>query len=143
MRELSRRRLAARRSPAAPLSPKRWHRERRFGAIAAVIVAFLFVLLLSVYGIQTHMAQAAARAAARDMQAALATGAALNTVAVLFVPDDGNVCRRRWIDNMTWTLRDGGKVDCDDAAQWNIDAPTREQKVERRLGAIRDGFQAR
>lgn len=106
-------------------------------------MAFLSVLSLSVYGVHSQMTQTAARAAARDMQIAIATGAALNTTSVLFVPDDGNVCRRRWIDNTTWTLRDGGKVDCDDAANWNIDAPTREQKVERRLGAIRDGFQAR
>jgi hypothetical protein len=26
---------------------------------------------------------------------------------------------------------------------WNVEAPDREQKVERRIGAIRDGFQAR
>jgi hypothetical protein len=132
------------RTPASA-SPhaKGWGRERRTGAIACDLIAFACVLALSVYGVRSHMAETAARAAERDLQIALATGSALKKVSVLFVPDDGLVCRRRWIDNESWTLRDGGKVDCDDAATWNIDMPDREQQFERRLGAIRHGFQAR
>jgi hypothetical protein len=106
-------------------------------------VVLLFSAILGVYGIQTHMAQTAAREAARNMQIALATGAALVTSEVLFVPEHGNICRRRLIDNTNWTLRDGGAVECDEAASWNVSIPTREQNVERRIGAIRSGFQTR
>jgi hypothetical protein len=138
--------VTAARGPAAVHSrptPKGWHKERRRGAIAAVTVAFLLCILLSGYGIHAQMSQAAARIAERDRQIALETAAALQTAAVLFVPDDGKVCRRRWIDNANWALRDGGEVDCDEAATWNVDTPSREKKVERRLGAIRSVFQSR
>jgi hypothetical protein len=130
-------------SSGAASPRKRWSKERRGGAIACVMIAFAAVLSLSVYGVHSQMTQSALRAAERELQIAIATGSALKTVKVLFVPDDGNVCRQRWIDNNSWTLRDGGQVDCEDAALWNVDVPDREQKVERRIGAIRHGFQGR
>jgi hypothetical protein len=108
-----------------------------------VLGGFVLVVSLSAYGVHSQMVKTAAQAAERDRQNALATGSALRTATVLFVPDDGQVCRRRWIDNGSWTLRDGGKVDCEDAATWNIEMPDRDQQIERRLGAIRHGFQAR
>ncbi|HWV53345.1 MAG TPA: hypothetical protein VNZ93_12265 [Pseudorhodoplanes sp.] len=123
--------------------PRSWRKERRRGAIAAAVICLVFVALMSGYGLHAHMAQAEARAAARDMQIAIETGAALNNVAVLFVPEYGAVCRRRWIDNTTWSLRDGGQVDCEEAAGWHVNAPIREHKVERRIGAIRETFQTR
>lgn len=117
--------------------------ERRRGAIAAVTVAFLMVGLLSGYGVHRQMSQAAARAEARSLQTALATGAALQSGAVLFVPEYGGVCRRRWIDNATWLLRDGGETDCDQAANWQATVPPADHKVGQRLDAIRSVFQAR
>jgi hypothetical protein len=132
------------RSSGVALRPRRrWSKERRGGAIACITIAFASVLGLSVYGVHLQTTQSAKRAAERDLQIAIATGSALKKVSVLFVPDDGQVCRRRWMDNGTWTLRDGGEINCEDAAMWNVEAPDREQKVERRIGAIRDGFQAR
>lgn len=111
--------------------------------IAAVTVTLLLGVLLSGYGVHAQMSQAAARAAARDMQAALATGAALHSGPVLFVPEYGNICRRRWIDNETWTLRDGGQIACDSEVSWNSNLPVQEYKIERRLDAIRNVFQSR
>lgn len=111
--------------------------------IAAGIVAFLFGGLLSGYGIHARMSQAALRVEARDMQLAAATAAALNRGAVLFIPQFGDTCRRRWIDNATWTLRDGGEVDCEDAANWHDKAEDRQHKVEQRLDAISKTFQSR
>jgi hypothetical protein len=134
---------AAQAAPAGVQSAKSWRRERRRGAIAAVTVAFLLGALLSGYGIHTHMSQLAARVAARDMQIALATGAALQSGMVLFVPQYGNVCRRRWIDNETWTIRDGGDIACDSEVSWNATLPVREYKIERRLDAIRNVFQSK
>lgn len=111
--------------------------------MAAVTVFFLLGALLSGYGVHARMSHEAARAAARDMRIALATGAALHTGTVLFVPEYGNVCRRRWLDNKTWTLRDGGEIVCDSEVSWNANLPPREYKVERRIGAIRSVFQSR
>lgn len=108
-----------------------------------MVAGFIAVLSLSAYGVHSQITQTAALAAERERQIAQQTGSALKTVSVLFVPDDGQVCRRRWIDNGSWMLRDGGKVACEDAASWNIEIPDREQQIERRLGAIRHGFQAR
>ncbi len=129
------------RKAAAPR--KNWHKERRRGAVALVTATILFGILLGAFGIHAQMAQAAARAAARDVQIALETGASLNRAVVLFVPEYGNVCRRRWIDNATWTLRDGGEVGCEEEAAWNSAVPPREHNVERRIDAIRNVFQQR
>jgi hypothetical protein len=130
---------------AAPVlhNPKSWNRERRRGIIAAVTVALLLGALLSVYGIHAQVSQAAARAAARDMQSALATGTALQSGTVLFVPQYGGVCRRRWIDNETWTVRDGGEIACDSEVSWNATLPAQEYNIGRRLDAIRNVFQSR
>lgn len=123
--------------------PKNRHNDQRRSLIAAVIVTFLLVTLLCAYGVHTQMAQTAARAAERELQVALATGASLNTGTVLFVPEYGATCRRRWIDNTTWTFHDGGEIECEEAAAWNSTVPAREYKVERRIDAIRNVFQAR
>jgi hypothetical protein len=127
----------------ASSSPKSWHRERRHGAIAAVTAAFLFGGLLSGYGVHAQMLRAAKRVEAHNMQLARATAAALDQGAVLFVPQFAGTCRRRWIDNATWMLRDGGEVDCELAANWHATGQDRQQKVEQRLDAISKTFQSR
>ncbi|HWV43684.1 hypothetical protein [Pseudorhodoplanes sp.] len=135
------------RTPATPVrastQPKSWHSERRRGVVAAVVVTCFLGVLLSGYGIHTQMTNAAARAAAREAQAAMLMAAALRTGTLLFVPQNGNVCRRRWIDNETWTLSDGGDVVCEEEVTWNANLPVRERKVERRLDAIRQLFQSK
>jgi hypothetical protein len=133
---------AVRRDTAGSRTPKGWHRERRRGMIAAVIVA-LMGGLLSAYGVHLQMSQAAARALARDLHLAAATAKALGSGAVLFVPEYGNVCRRRWIDNTTWTLRDGGEIACDAAVSWNATIPAPQYQITQRLGAIRNVFQSK
>ena len=111
--------------------------------IAVATVAFLMGGLLSGYGVHRQVSLAAARAEARNLQTALATGAALQIGTVLFVPEYGSVCRRRWIDNATWTLRDGGEIDCDEEASWNATIPAPQQGVGQRMDAIRTVFQSR
>jgi hypothetical protein len=124
--------------------PKSWHRERRRGAIAAGIVAFLFGCLLSAYGIHTQIRQAARQVETHNLQLARATAAALDNIPILFVPQFGTTCRRRWIDNATWIMRDGGDVDCEEAANWHAKGEAdRQYKVEQRLDAISKTFQPR
>ena len=66
----------------------------------------------------------------------------LQAGAVLFVPLEGNVCRRRSIDNETWRIRDDGYVTCDEAVTWNSGAQNQKYFVAVRVDAIRAGFKA-
>lgn len=122
---------------------KAWIKEKRRGIFAGITVALLMGLLLSGYGVHSHMSQAAALMDARVMQAARDTEAALRQGPVLFVPMEGNVCRRRVIDNATWKLRNGGEVVCDEAVAVGVPQPDQHYNIEKRLGAIRNTFQAR
>jgi hypothetical protein len=122
---------------------KRWHKEGRHGVVAAVIAAFLMGGLVIGYGVHVHFTQAAARMEARNLQMALAASEALSTGSVLFVPESGDMCRRRWIDNATWTLRDGGEIRCDEAATWSAENHLRKYQAGARIDAIRGVFQSR
>jgi hypothetical protein len=65
----------------------------------------------------------------------------LTTGTVLFVPLQGNVCRKKIIDNKTWLMRDKGYVVCDEAVSWNANtAPTTTYSPLARVDAIRSGF---
>ena len=66
----------------------------------------------------------------------------LQAGAVLYVPIEGNVCRRRSIDNATWQIKDDGYVVCDDAVTWNSGAAGQKYFVAVRVDAIRAGFKA-
>lgn len=67
----------------------------------------------------------------------------LTTGSILFVPTEGNVCRRRFIDNRTWALRDAGHVICDEAVSWNSGVQAQSYSAASRLDAIRYGFNPR
>ena len=66
----------------------------------------------------------------------------LQSGAILFVPVQGNVCRRRMIDNDTWRMRDDGYVTCDEAVTWNSGGTNQKYFVAVRVDAIRAGFKA-
>lgn len=69
------------------------------------------------------------------------TGDNYRSGSILFVPDEGNLCRKRVIDNKTWFIHDKGYVTCDEAVSWNattVQAP-RQSSVSR-VEAIRNGF---
>jgi hypothetical protein len=66
----------------------------------------------------------------------------LQAGAVLYVPIEGNVCRRRSIDNATWQIKDDGYVVCDDAVTWNSGAAGQKYNDAVRVDAIRAGFKA-
>jgi hypothetical protein len=65
----------------------------------------------------------------------------LTTGSILFVPLQGNICRKRLIDNKTWLMRDKGYVVCDEAVSWNANTiPTTSYSPLARVDAIRNGF---
>lgn len=59
---------------------------------------------------------------------------------ILFVPDRGNVCKQRMIDNSNWTIADAGHVVCDDEVSWNVGLPANRYSAESRIDAVRSGF---
>jgi hypothetical protein len=63
----------------------------------------------------------------------------LTTGSILFVPQEGNLCRQRLIDNKTWQMRDKGYVVCDEAVSWNANAQPPYSSATR-VDAIRSGF---
>ncbi len=120
------------------------HRDWQHAFIAAIAVALVLGGSISVYAVHSRMTQAAANARALALHtAAVETGEALSSGAVVFVPEYGHNCRRRWLDNKTGMIRDGGEIHCDDAVGLDAAGPTRAQKFERRMDAIRNGFQTR
>jgi len=119
-----------------------WHKEQRRGIMIAVSLTLALGALLVGYSVQAQIAAEAARTAQRAEQIALATKEALQKGPILFVPIYGNICRQRWIDNTTWTFRDGQDVVCDEAASWTVNTKPADQSVAMRMDAMRDGFRA-
>lgn len=132
------------RSTKAPANraARSWRRDQQRGLIVAVSLTLGLGCLLIGYGVRAQMVAEAGRAASRAQQVALATKEELRNGAILFVPVYGNVCRQRWIDNATWTVRDGEDVLCDEAASWNVNAPVTDHSVALRMDAVRGGFSA-
>jgi hypothetical protein len=64
----------------------------------------------------------------------------LSTGSILFVPQQGNICRKRLIDNKTWRMRDQGYVTCDEAVSWNANTVGTPYTAMSRVDAIRGGF---
>jgi hypothetical protein len=136
--------VVARAAVAPAHRRKTRHREWQHAFIAAVAVALVLGGSISVYALHARMTHAAANARALAQHtAAVETGEALSSGAVVFVPEYGHNCRRRWLDNKTGVLREGGELHCDDAVGLESAGPTRAQKFERRIDAIRNGFQTR
>ena len=137
--------------PAIPARPvearviktaRSWHKEQRRGFMIAVSLTLALGALLIGYGVQAQITAEATRTAQRAEQIALATKETLRAGPILFVPIYGNVCRQRWIDNATWTVRDGQDVVCDEAASWTVNTKPADQSVTMRMDAMRDGFRA-
>jgi hypothetical protein len=114
--------------------------RRRSLFVAGSIAILVAIVLAGGYGVHQRMVFAAEQAALRAAQFASALKAELRTGTVLFVPLGGNVCRRRVIDNATWTMRDGGQVICDRAVSWNANMPDPEQFLGMRSDAMRASF---
>lgn len=64
----------------------------------------------------------------------------LSTGSILFVPHQGNICRKRLIDNKTWRMHDKGYVICDEAVSWNANTVGTPYTAMSRVDAIRGGF---
>jgi hypothetical protein len=114
--------------------PRRIDIDRALLACAGLIFVFALAFYFSAGGAAPSLREALFARAALPPQSDddLATGS------VIFVPETGNVCRERLIDNATWTMRDAGTVPCDrvlSGAHRHFGGPG-----SARLDAIRDSF---
>src|SRR5262245_22997507 len=111
-------------------------RESYRSVLAALLLLFVFAVTLSdsqVISLLTSPFQAQRIADDRNDDDELRTGS------ILFVPDRGNICRQKLIDNTTWRIWDNGFVPCNAAVSWNAGHGKR-YTPESRIETISDGF---
>lgn len=126
-----------RRSRAKTLTS--FERDRRRGLVTCAWLAA--VLAAAIIGGGTVAKSVGSSTASLGRESHYAAGT-LRSGAVLYVPIEGNVCRRRSIDNETWQIKDDGYVVCDEAVTWNSGAVGQKYFVAVRVDAIRAGFKA-
>lgn len=110
-------------------------RDRRRGIVACVVLSAVLAagILAGGYAARPiHTDGASAPTASRSQE--------LRYGAILYVPMEGNVCRIRLIDNVSWLTREGGTVVCDDAVSWNSGLEGQKYFVAVRVESIRAGF---
>jgi hypothetical protein len=100
----------------------RSERRRRIAAIAAVLAVLTAGLFAAR---ETKIELFAAKPVAMPSDDEIYTGS------ILFVPDDGKVCRRFLFDNRNGRLSYGGLVDCDSAYYRSPNAPPAQMSVAR------------
>lgn len=113
-----------------------FQRDRRRGLITCAWLSAVLAAAIIAGGSVTKGGSSGGEMAYMDPAGSLQAGA------ILFVPVEGNVCRRRSIDNETWRVRDDGYVVCDEAVTWNSGAASQKYFVAVRVDAIRAGFKA-
>jgi hypothetical protein len=119
-----------------PATPQDSDRRRGIVVCASLSVFLALTIFAASFAAQVSPQSHAAYAAFLSEASALRSGT------ILFVPVEGNVCRRRLIDNETWQIKDGGDVICNEAVSWNAHARTQKYFVAVRVDAIRSGFRA-
>jgi len=102
-----------------------------------VVLAIPVVLALGALGDKVYVtvqrqAAAAANAPSDDE---------LYTGSILFMPDEGNICRELLFNNQTGRFSDNGYVECERAAYHGSDEP--KQFSSARARVISDGFRFR
>jgi hypothetical protein len=100
----------------------RSERRRRIAAIAAVLAVLTAGLFAAK---ETKIELSAAKPVATPSDDEIYTGS------ILFVPDDGKVCRRFLFDNRNGRLSYGGLVDCETAYYRSPNAPPAQMSVAR------------
>jgi hypothetical protein len=104
-------------------------------AVVVAIAAFLALGLLATGGY----------VAARQRPAVVATASdddEIYTGSILYMPDEGRICRQLLFDNHTGRLRDNGSVDCE-RATYRGSSDTPKQWSVARVRVISSGFRDR
>jgi hypothetical protein len=101
---------------------KRSERLRRITAVVAVL-ALLGAGLFAARDVKIELTSAKPAPTPSDDE--------IYTGSILFVPDDGKVCRRILFDNRNGRLSNGGLVDCESAYYRSPNAPPAQMSVAR------------
>jgi hypothetical protein len=101
---------------------RRSERTRRLAAVFAVMV-LLAAGLFAARDAKIEFTSAKSAPTPSDDE--------IYTGSILFVPDDGKVCRRVLFDNRTGLLSDGGRVDCESAYYRSPNTPPAQMSVAR------------
>jgi hypothetical protein len=97
---------------------KRSRRSERARRIAAVVAVTVLLAAGFFVATETKIQLSAAKPVPMPSDDEIYTGS------ILFVPDDGRVCRRFLFDNRTGRLVDNGLVDCESAYYRTPGAPS-------------------
>jgi hypothetical protein len=93
---------------------ERWRQIAVLAAIAGVVAIGLFVA-----GEFEFASFLTARFVAKP--AVAKSGDEIYTGSILYLPNEGNICRQLLFDNRNGQIRDNGLVDCDDASYRSTD----------------------
>jgi hypothetical protein len=118
-----------------------FERDRTRGIVTCACLSAILAAAI-IAGSTASKTKDAAGANPNQNVAFMGTAGELQSGAILFVPVEGNICRRRLIDNDSWRIRDDGFVTCDEAVTWNSGAQSQKYFVAVRVDAIRSGFKA-
>lgn len=121
--------------------PTSFERDRRRGIVTCAWLSAALAAAIIAGGTAARTGGSSDAHLGREMTY-MAPAGEMQSGAILFVPVEGNVCRRRAIDNDTWRIRDDGFVACDEAVTWNSGAQSQKYFVAVRVDAIRAGFKA-
>src|SRR5215207_9468508 len=105
-----------------------FERDRRRGLITCTCLSAILAAAVIAGGTVAKLSGASSFNSGREM-AYLDAAGVLRSGPILFVPVEGNVCRRRVIDNQSWRIRDDGFVECDEAVTWNSGAENQKYFV--------------
>jgi hypothetical protein len=81
----------------------------------------------------------AAKKRTADAKPAPGGGAEIYTGSILYMPDEGRLCRQFLFENLTGRLRDNGVVDCASAAYQGSDSTPKQWSADR-MRVIATGF---
>lgn len=115
--------------------------DRRRGLITSACLSVILAIAMIASGTVAKNSGSSGGYLGREGNYASGSGE-LQSGAILYVPLEGNVCRKRAIDNESWRIRDDGYVVCDEAVTWNSSAQGQKYFVTVRVDAIRAGFKA-
>jgi hypothetical protein len=122
-------------------SSSSFERDRRRGIVTCACLSAILAAAMIARGTASKTTDVSGANSTREI-AYMSPAGELQSGAILFVSVEGNVCRRRLIDNDTLRIRDDGFVTCDEAVTWNSGAQSQKYFVAVRVDAIRSGFKA-
>jgi hypothetical protein len=113
------------------------HADNGTRQVIIVVVAIASVLGLGAFATDQYLTIAKRQS---EGTFETASGNAIYTGSMLYVPDTGNVCHQWQFDNRSGQMSDKGTINCEDAAGQELNGAKNWSTA--RIRVIRDGFRA-